>query len=85
MLGAGCSATSKDIVGEVSVEGSGCIIYELTKARGGEVTLAQSRLSLLGRARDGLELDIAARAIMRGCWFGLVDNRSISWPNKFYE
>jgi len=74
MLGVGGSVTSENIGQEIFTgEESVCIIYELTKAGGGEATLALGGLDVLGRARNGFGQDTAAGILVRGCWFELVD------------
>ena len=70
----GGSYTSENVGREIfTIEGSFCIIYDLTKAGGGEATLALGRLDVRGRARNGFGQDIAAGTLVRGCWFKLVD------------
>jgi len=70
----GGSGTSEKVGREVFLgQGRVFIIYELAKSRGGEKTLALSRFDVLSDARNGVEQDIAARTLVSGCLFRLVD------------
>lgn len=70
----GGSATSENVCREGFLsKGSGFIIYELAKARGGEATLSLIGFDVPGDARSGAEQGIAARTLLGGCWLRLVD------------